>query len=260
MAKNDPKNGFVVVLDRPQDAVNIGAVVRAIKNMGFGRLRLVQPRPYTAADLLRVAHHAEDVIAQIRIYDTLDDALADATYVVGTSAIAHSGRTLRRDAETLSRELTARAAGGLVALLFGTEDDGLNNAALDRCHCIVALPTNPDYPALNLAQSVLLFLYELARQRRDLGVEDTATAAPTTALLQPTPQALLEQLFLRSEEALAAVGFFKYDPPAVMRTLRRLAYRAELRPDEAALLLAIARQVTYAMKHAPHAPPRSNQK
>lgn len=247
MAENMQEPGFVIVLDRPQDAVNIGAVVRAIKNMGFTQLRLVQPRSYTAADLLRVAHHAEDVIEQIRVYGTLDDALADTVYVVGTSAIAHSGRALRRDVETLSRELSWRAESGLVALLFGTEDDGLNNAALDRCHCVVALPTNPDYPALNLAQSVLLLLYELARQRRNRSAEDASAAAAAT---DRAPQALLEQLFLRSEEALAALGFFKYDPPAVMRTLRRLAYRAELRPDEAALLLAIARQVIYAVKHA----------
>ena len=71
----------MVVLDRPQDAVNIGAVVRAIKNMGFSQLRLVNPRPYEPQDLARVAHHAEDIIAAIRIYATLDEALAD----VGTS-------------------------------------------------------------------------------------------------------------------------------------------------------------------------------
>lgn len=236
--------GVVVVLHRPQDAVNIGAVVRACKNMGFAQLRLVQPRPYNTAELSRVAHHAEDVIAQIRVFDTLDEALADASCVVGTSAIAHPGRPLRRDVETLSRELVARSQTGLVALLFGTEDDGLGAAALDRCHCIVALPTNPLYPALNLAQSVLLFLYELDRQRR------AQQAAPEPAAAQPrVPQALLEQLFLRSEEALAAIGFFKYDPPAVLRTLRQIAYRADLRAEEVALLLAIARQTTYAATH-----------
>lgn len=238
-----PQTGFVVVLDRPQNVINIGTVVRAIKNMGFTQLRLVQPRPYTEGELARVAHHAEDVISQIRIFATLDAALADTVYVVGTSAVAHSGRTLCRDIEMLAEELTARVESGLVALLFGTEDDGLNNEALDRCHCIATLPTNPDYPALNLAQSVLLFLYELTRKRR--GVVEKASAVEPP----PVPQALLEQLFLRSEEALAAIDFFKYDPPAVMRTLRRIAYRAELSTDEVALLLAIARQVTYAAGH-----------
>lgn len=235
--------GVVIVLDRPQDAVNIGTVVRAIKNMGFAQLRLVHPRPYTAAELGRVAHHAEDVIAQIRVFDTLDEALADATHVVGTSAVAHPGRALRRDVETLGQELVQRSQAGLVALLFGTEDDGLNTAALDRCHCIVTLPTNPLYPALNLAQSVLLFLYELNRQRQ------AQTAQGETTRLQTVPQAMLEQLFVRSEEALAAIGFFKYDPPAVMRTLRQIAYRAELRTEEVALLLAIARQAAYTVAH-----------
>jgi TrmH family RNA methyltransferase len=255
-------DNIVVVLDRPQDAVNIGAVVRALKNMGFTQLRLVQPRPYTAADLARVAHHAEDVIARIAVFATLDEALADTVYVVGASAIAHGGRSLRYDVETLSRELLERGEAGKVALLFGTEDDGLDRTALDRCHCIVTLPTNPDYPALNLAQSVLLFLYEVARQRRLRAGKDAAeaAAAPAPALAtplapgpaparQPVTQALLEQLFVRSEEALTAMRFFRYNPPAVMRSLRRIAYRAELDSAEVALLLAIARQAAYAAAH-----------
>ena len=123
-----------------------------IKNMGFSQLRLVHPRPFDRSELARVAHHAEDVIAAIGVYATLDEALADAVYVVGTSAIVPSGRILRRDIEPLSRELLQKAQGGPVALLFGTEDDGLDTVALDRCHSIAALPASPTYPALNLAQ------------------------------------------------------------------------------------------------------------
>ncbi len=258
MATDKIGENIVVVLDQPQDAINIATVVRAIKNMGFTHLRLVQPRPYSGADLARVAHHAEDIIAGIRVYATLDEALADTVYVVGASAIAHGGRSLRYDVETLSRELLERGEAGKVALLFGTEDDGLDRAALDRCHCIVTLPTNSDYPALNLAQSVLLFLYEVARQRRLRAGEGAAeaAAAPAPALApepaparQPVTQALLEQLFVRSEEALIAMRFFRYNPPAVMRSLRRIAYRAELDSAEVALLLAIARQAAYAATH-----------
>ena len=235
----DRNTGIVVVLDRPQDAVNIGAVVRAIKNMGFSQLRLVNPRPYDPQDLARVAHHADDVIEAIGIYATLDDALADVKYVVGTSAIAHAARPLRRDIEPLARELMQKTRTGRVAVLFGTEDDGLDNTALDRCHTIAALPTNPAYPALNLAQSVLLFLYELTRQTASAVEEPVELRAPVAA------QAQLEQLFALSEQALAAIGFFKYRPQAVMRTLRQLTYRAELQPQETALLMAIARQALY---------------
>jgi TrmH family RNA methyltransferase len=215
--------------------------------MGFSQLRLVNPRPFDQSELARVAHHAEDVIVAIGVYATLDEALADAVYVVGTSAIVHSGRILRRDIEPLSRELLHRTQGGLVALLFGTEDDGLDTGALDRCHSIAALPTSPTYPALNLAQSVLLFLYELSRQAGATG-DPLPTVHPAQAEASPqrVPQGMLEQLFTLGEEALAGIGFFKYNPQAVMRTLRQLAYRVELQPQEAALLMAIARQAVFA--------------
>jgi TrmH family RNA methyltransferase len=245
----DRKSNIIVVLDRPQDAVNIGAVVRAIKNMGFTQLRLVNPRPFTEADLGRIAHHAEDVIATIRVDASLDDALADAVYVVGTSAIAHSKLPLRRDVEQLSRELMHRAEGETVALLFGTEDDGLANVALDHCHTIAALPTNPAYPALNLAQSVLLFLYELSRQAATTVPGPIAYSLPPPPSSPGVPHAQLEQLFALAEEALGAIGFFKYKPQAVMRTLRQVAYRSELQPQEAALLMAIARQAIYTAEH-----------
>uniref|UniRef100_A0A7C1JMB6 tRNA (cytidine/uridine-2'-O-)-methyltransferase TrmJ n=1 Tax=Caldilinea aerophila TaxID=133453 RepID=A0A7C1JMB6_9CHLR len=230
----------VVVLHRPENPVNIGAVVRAMKNMGFGRLRLVQPALYTPADLLRIAHHAEDVIERIEHFDALDDALADAHFVVGTAAIHHPEHRTTNDLRALAPELIQRAAGDNVALLFGPEADGLDRSALDRCHLIVTIPTNPAYPALNLAQSVLLFLYEL-RIAVQCGGE-----APLTHPAHAT-QAELERLFQLGEEALHAIDFFKYNPAAVMRTLRQIAYRAELRPDEVALLLAIARQMIRAV-------------
>jgi TrmH family RNA methyltransferase len=250
-----PSNRFVVVLDRPQDSVNIGAVLRAVKNMGFVQVRLVNPRPFAPFEIQRVAHHAEDVIAAMRTFPTLDAALADAVFVVGTSAVLHPDRPLRRDIEVLSRELAARSQGGTVALLFGTEDDGLDTAALDRCHCLVTLPTNPAYPALNLAQSVLLLLYELAKHTGTTAITaatpaDGAPAAfgrsdRTSPAAAAVSQATLERLFTLGEEALAAIGFFRYNPQAAMRMLRQLAYRAELQPQEAALFMAIARQMLY---------------
>ena len=238
----DSINDILVVLDRPQDTVNIGTVVRAVKNMGFTQLRLVNPRPFDPQELARVAHHAEDVIAAIRVFATLDEALADAVYVVGTSAITHTVRPVRRDIEPLSRELVQKARSGPVALLFGTEDDGLDNAALDRCHVVAALPTNPAYPALNLAQSVLLFLYELSRQASAAAQESASELAAAAPSAPPVAQAQLEQMFALWEQALATINFFKYNPEAVMRTLRQLAFRADLQPREAALLMAIARQ------------------
>ena len=225
----------IIVLHRPENPVNIGAVVRAMKNMGFTRLRLVRPTTYTAADLLRIAHHAEDVIERIEHFDALDAALADVHFVVGTAATRHPEHRTTDDVRALAPELLRQATAGNVALLFGPEADGLDRAALDRCHIIASLPTNPAYPALNLAQSALLLLYEL-RMAADCGAEASPSGPPAS-------QAELERLFRLSEEALRAIDFFKYNPAAVMRTLRQIAYRAALRPDEVALLLAIARQI-----------------
>jgi TrmH family RNA methyltransferase len=234
----NPLDSIVVILYRPENPTNIGAIVRAMKNMGVTRLRLVQPAPYTVDDLLRLAHRCDDIVAGIALFAELDAALADLSCVVGTAAIAHAGHRITQDVRGLAAELVARTAAGSVGLLFGAEADGLDRHALARCHLLAALPTNPAYPALNLAQSVLLFLYELRM---------AAVAPPVPAVAPPVaPQAHLERLFAASEEALHAIDFFRYNPAAVMHTLRQLAYRAALQPDEAALLLAIARRTVRA--------------
>jgi tRNA/rRNA methyltransferase len=232
---------ITIVLDRPQDPVNIGAVVRAMRNMGAADLRLVQPALFARDELLRIAHRCESLVDHIATFTTLDAALADTHYVVGTAAIAHSGRPPVGDIRGLALDLVQRTGQGRVALLFGTEADGLDRAALDRCHLIATLPTDPDYPALNLAQSVLLLLYEL----RMAALATPATPATPAAADQPapTPQADLERLFMLSEEALSGIGFFRYNPAPVMRTLRQIVYRASLSPEETALLMAIARRI-----------------
>jgi TrmH family RNA methyltransferase len=234
-----PLDRFVVVLDRPQDPINVGAVVRAVKNMGLSRLRLVRPAPFEREELLRIAHHSEDLLDRIEVFDYLDDALADATYVVGTAAVRHSGHTQTQDVRGLATRLMERPAEETIALLFGTEDDGLDLYALDRCHLVATLPTDAAYPALNLAQSVLLFLYEVR-----LAARTAPPASPRPGRARP-PHDQLERLFLLGEEALDAIGFFKRSPASAMRTLRQIVYRADLKPTETAMLMAIARQMVY---------------
>ncbi|MCB0189896.1 MAG: hypothetical protein KDE31_36745 [Caldilineaceae bacterium] len=233
-----PFSNTIVILNRPQDAGNIGAVVRAMKNMGFAELRLVQPEPFTNEELLRVAHRCEDLITRMARFENLDDALSDTDYVVGTAAIAHHKRPRTDDIRTLAQTLAKRTARGKVALLFGQEDDGLDNYALDRRHLIAMLPSNRDYPALNLAQSVLLFLHEIRMVAIDESMQPEELSEPLAT------QAELEQLFQLSEEVLTRIGFFRYNPDAVLRTLRQITYRATLRSDEAKLLQAILRKIS----------------
>ncbi|HEU4322193.1 MAG TPA: TrmJ/YjtD family RNA methyltransferase [Roseiflexaceae bacterium] len=228
-------DNLIVVLHRTRDVVNIGAVVRAMKNMGLARLRLVEPPPFEPDDVLRLAHRSEDVLDAARRYDTLDAALADTVFVVGTTARARGEHRVRQDVRALAPALLAHAAAGPVALLFGPEDNGLDNQALDRCHALVRLPVDPAYPSLNLAQAAMLLMYELR------------TAAVPPADAPPAPAATAaqhEQLYDAVARALAAIEFFKAgDAEQKLRVVRRLVQRASPTPEEAALITAMAREV-----------------
>jgi tRNA/rRNA methyltransferase len=235
---------FIVVLHRPRDVRNIGAVVRAMKNMGFRRLRLVEPLPFDPADLLGIAHRADDVVNSIETFARLPDALADARLVVGTSERPHPGRPSRSDLRPLAAELTARAAAsGPVALLFGPEDNGLDLAALDRCSLVLSLPADPAYPSLNLAQAALLVLYELR-----------TAAAPRPLAVPRRPPATAAEIETFADAlgaALDAVGFVKSgDGAATLRRLRAIVARAEPDSPEVALLTAFAREIVHALRRA----------
>ena len=137
---------IVVVLHEPQDLVNIAHVVRAMKNFGLRDLRLVAPREYDAYRVEGIAHQTRDVLARVRVYDALGAALADCVHVVGLTA---RGRTAKRNLQRpreAAAEVLALAAEGPVALLFGREDKGLDNDALDRCHRVVTIPSEATYP------------------------------------------------------------------------------------------------------------------
>ncbi len=232
---------FVLVLHQPQDVVNIAAVVRAMKNMGLRHLRLVAPAPFDPADVRGIAHRSDDILAALQIYSTLDAALADAVYVVGTSEHRHSKHPVRSDLRSLASELLQYAAAGPVALLFGPEDNGLDHAALDRCHIVLSLPSDPAYPSLNLAQAALLLMYELRVA--------ALAAPPLPAVRQPAPAANLETFFGAAEGALQAIEFFKSGSrEPVMRVLRQLIYRATPDPSEIALLTAMARELRHFLR------------
>ncbi len=169
MSANQPQPGnelsnIVVVLYQPQDVVNIGGVVRVMSNFGLSRLRLVAPADYDAYRVEGIAHHTRSIIDRIEFYPDLEAALADCGFVLATTARKRGTRRERftpRAAALLALEAARRSPATPVALLFGREDSGLPNAALDDCHALVTIPTDPTNPSLNLAQAALLVAYEL---------------------------------------------------------------------------------------------------
>jgi TrmH family RNA methyltransferase len=230
----------IVVLHEPQDLVNIAHVVRALKNFGFAELRLVDPREYDAYRIEGIAHQTGDVLARVRRYERLAEALADCHHVVGLTARPRSAkRNLQRPREAAAEILT-QAEAGAVALLFGREDKGLPNEALDLCHRVVTIPTDPAYASLQLGHAVVLMLYELALARGD----ERRPFKPPRREAPPARVEDLERVFADVAAALRAIDFFKTrQEEGVMRTVREVVHRTPLDEREAKLLRAMAIEV-----------------
>ena len=246
----DPLARVRVVLHEPQDPVNIAAVVRAMKNMGLHDLRLVQPNEYDASRIHFVAHDSDDIVANIRHYDTVDDAIAGCVCVAAFTARRRAAKRRIAEPREAAVELVRCAADGEVALLFGREDRGLDNEALDRAHVVVTIPTT-DYASLNLAQAALIAMYEL----RLAAPEHARVRRPPRKDAPPATTEQFERLFADVERALVAIDFFKTRNEAlVLRSFRSLTFRAGPDAREIELLRAMAIEVSRALERARQRP------
>ena len=224
-----------VVLHEPQDPVNIAATIRAMKNMGCPNLYLVKSVEYDPWRLEGIAHDTADIIERIRNCETLEEALEGTVRVAGFTARRRAAKRELATPRSASAELLTFARDGPVAILFGREDKGLPNEILDRAHIVVTIPTT-EHASLNLAQAVLIALYELHLSAAD----STRTFAPPRKDAPPATTQEYEQLFSDAERALHAIDFFKTRfHEHIMRTVRTLFYRASPDSRELALLRAI---------------------
>lgn len=231
---------ITVVLHEPQDLVNIAHVVRAMKNFAFRDLRLVSPRVYDAHRIEGIAHQSHDLLRRVVVYESLEAAIADCVHVVGFTARGRSAKRNVQRPRGAAEEILATTEAGRVALLFGREDKGLSNDALDRCHRLVTIPTDPAYASLNLAHAVVVMLYELALARGD---EERPFKPPRRTAGAATVD-LVERFFDDAEQALEAIEFFKVrDREHIMRTVREVVHRIPLDEREAKLLRAMAIEV-----------------
>ena len=255
----DPFARAGVVLLRPKSPGNVGSVARAMKNMGFGRLVLADPMSYEDPawfddEAGRMAWNAADLLRRLHRAASLEEALAPFTFVLGTTSSPPPGFRTQDPAEAareIARLLRSDPAAS-AALLFGQEDIGLTRDHLARCQAIGVIPSSTEYPSLNLAQSVLIFLYEL---RRELGpAQDAAAkAGPSPTPPDPLPShETLEAFYGRLEAALDAIGYLQGSSRAhMMREMRRLFNRALLSGREVAILEGVAHQILLAARRAP---------
>jgi TrmH family RNA methyltransferase len=156
------KDNIYFVLVEPKEPGNVGASARAIKNMGFKNLCVVNPpAALTEGEGRWFARNAHDVLSSAQIYGTLADAVADKSVVVGTTRRKGKRRGLIMPADEGASRLYRMAASNKVAVLFGREAKGLFNEEVEECGFMLSIPSSKAQPSLNLSHAVLIIAYEL---------------------------------------------------------------------------------------------------
>jgi TrmH family RNA methyltransferase len=230
---------IAVVLYEPQDPVNIAGTVRAMKNMGVSTLRLVRPVKYDPVRLEGIAHDTWEIINAIEQYDDFDSAVADCVRLVGFTARRRKAKWRLLDPKAAAEDALGHTEHGRVAFVFGREDSGLPNEVLDRVHAAVNIPTT-EHASLNLAQAVLIALYEL---HLVVGDATRTLRGPRKEAPPPTTD-LYERYFTELHRSLDAIQFFKTRyPEHIMRSLRAITFRAAPDDRELSLLRAMALEV-----------------
>ncbi|HEX9564348.1 MAG TPA: TrmH family RNA methyltransferase [Gemmatimonadaceae bacterium] len=228
-----------VVLFETQDLVNVAATVRAMKNMGLRHLRLVNAVPLDPWRIQGIAHDTADVLALAQEHHTLGAAIADCVLVVAFTARHRAAKWAVTTPREVSARLLEATRDGDVAVVFGREDRGLPNEVLDRAQIHVTIPTT-GYASLNLAQAVVVGLYELHLAAADA----TRPRKPPRKDAPPPDSAELERFHADAEAALRAIDFFKTRyPEHVLRAVRSLVARAEPDARELSLIRAMAIEV-----------------
>jgi tRNA/rRNA methyltransferase len=207
--------GPVVVLVEPQLGENIGAAARAMANFGLSRLRIVAPRQTWPNAKARVmAAGADRILDGAELYDTLEAAIADCTFVFAATARAHDQAKPVVGAASAAALMAPRiAAGETVAVAFGRERNGLENDEVALADRILTLPVNPAFASLNLAQAVVIVAYEWFKLAS--GAKLPFTMPEKSA---PAPKEQLLAFFSALERELEIVEFFR--PPDKRETMQ----------------------------------------
>jgi TrmH family RNA methyltransferase len=241
-----------VVLVDVRNPLNIGAAARAMSNFGFRHLRVVNPYD-VAFEGARSAVGAADVLASAEKYETIAEAVADCSLVVGTTAVGprdlqHSLQRLEAGAPLIRAHLSASdgasaSGGGACALMFGSEKYGLSNKDMSHCHWLMRIPTREEHFSMNLGQAVAICLYELIRDPSVMPEREKGSLA-SAAEVERIHETLLT--------ALRASGYPKLNTSDTFEgAVRRLVIRLRLQSGDAEFLLGMLRQMVWKMKVKP---------
>ena len=233
------------VLVRPVYLGNIGAFARLLKNFGFRKLRCVDaPKNYKDAEARKMAVGAFDILKSSETFTTLKDAVADVSFVVGTTAGQQRSQSLLTLTQAL--EKVRASSGNKIAIVFGDERNGLSNEEITLCHILTCIETDKQFPSLNVAQAACVIAYELSKV---CGVNaDNAHQAPAVNL--PTGKSD-DELFEQVGTLLDRIEFSrKFNKDVVAKELRRFYYKAAPTKRESDLLRGVMHKLNQALEGA----------
>lgn len=239
-----------VVLVSPKHAANVGAAARAIANFDLGPLLLVAPRCSLDKEAYALAANAAHILDQATVVDSVDDAIADCDFVIATSA-----RKRQHHAHTSAdpERVIPEAFGRRAAILFGPEESGLDNDALDRAQRVITIPTG-EHASINLAQSVVVVGYlwhraRLLQRAEDAGAAATAAAGGADA---PADRAQVEAMLGQLRVLMRRIGYAdEARETSVLRKYRSMLTRIEPTADEITLLRGLWYQFAWAVEQQP---------
>ncbi len=225
-----------IILVEPQSPGNIGMVCRAMANFGLSELRLVNPCTYLHPEAKKFAVSASPLLESARVFDSLPEALGDLHLSVATTRREGRLRGKLLESAELPSLLQSVPDNSRIALVFGREDSGLSSDEVALCSHAATISTAGPCGSLNLAQAVILFLYELARPA---DIASRPSLPPPDRALLPE-QTQIDGLHTQMESVLNRIGFLNPSrPDAALNRLRQLTARAHPDQGEIALLRAL---------------------
>ncbi len=226
-----------IVLVEPKGSGNIGSVARAMKNMGLKELAIVGGGRTKSFWARAMAVHAKDVLQGARRFATLREAVADCGLVVGTTRRSGLYRSHSRSPREVAQRVISSSRSAKCALVFGPEDHGLSNRDLKHCQWLITIPSHPDYPSLNVAQAVVICLYEIYLAALEKVPQEIISRAPAESV---------ERLFDRMQRSLLRIGFLDpQNPEHILLALRRILGRAALEEKDVRILTGLFRQIEW---------------
>jgi tRNA/rRNA methyltransferase/tRNA (cytidine32/uridine32-2'-O)-methyltransferase len=239
MAVENRLENIVIVLSRPSEPGNVGALCRSMMNCGLCELRLAAPLEMNDEPLRSRAVHAAGIWEKARFFERLEDALSDCSLVIGTTRRRGERRGVTLSAREAARFLAERGrSAGKTALVFGNERTGLTNAELQLCDIASHIPAHDMFPSLNLSHSVQIYGYELYLAFNE-NAPSPAEAARKGAW-EPLPRAEIDVLAASLCDSLALLGFYTRAGRAAHENLfRGICSRAGVTQKEARLLRAL---------------------